>query len=64
MPEVAEAIRRGGGPPALPWAPEGRPEFNRSVFLNLLARQRIQYRPGLLDGFLAKTGLDLSKPRH
>ncbi len=26
--------------------------------------RRMQYRPGLLDGFLAKTGLDLSKPRH
>jgi 2-polyprenyl-3-methyl-5-hydroxy-6-metoxy-1,4-benzoquinol methylase len=39
MPEVAEAIRGGGAPPPLPWAPEGRPEFNRAVFLNLLARQ-------------------------
>jgi hypothetical protein len=25
---------------------------------------RMQYRPGLLDGFLAKTGLDLSNPHH
>ena len=24
--------------------------------------RRMQYRPGLLDGFLAKTGLDLSNP--
>jgi 2-polyprenyl-3-methyl-5-hydroxy-6-metoxy-1,4-benzoquinol methylase len=39
MPEVATAIRSGGAPPPLPWAPEGRPEFNRAVFLNLLARQ-------------------------
>jgi hypothetical protein len=39
MPAVAEAIRGGGAPPALPWAPEGRPEFNRAVFLNLLAKQ-------------------------
>jgi ubiquinone/menaquinone biosynthesis C-methylase UbiE len=39
MPEVAEAIRSGGAPPPLPWAPEGRPEFNRAVFLNLLAKQ-------------------------
>jgi hypothetical protein len=23
-----------------------------------------QYRPGLLDGFLAKTGLDVSNPHH
>jgi 2-polyprenyl-3-methyl-5-hydroxy-6-metoxy-1,4-benzoquinol methylase len=39
MPDVAEAIRNGGAPPPLPWAPEGRPEFNRAVFLNLLAQQ-------------------------
>jgi len=24
----------------------------------------MQYRPGLFDGFLAKTGLDLSNSRH
>jgi len=39
MPQVAEAFRSGGGPPALPWAPEGRPEFNRAVFLNQLGKQ-------------------------
>src|ERR1700722_17768206 len=39
MPEVAEAMRSGGAPPPLPWAPEGRPEFNRAGCLNLLARQ-------------------------
>ena len=39
MPEVAAAARRGDGPPPLPWAPEGRPEFNRAVFLNLLGKQ-------------------------
>jgi hypothetical protein len=32
MPQVAEAMRSGGAPPPLPWAPEGRPEFNRAVF--------------------------------
>ena len=26
--------------------------------------RRMQYRPGLLDGFLAKTTLDLSNPHH
>ena len=46
MPEVAEAIRSGGAPPPLPWAPEGRPEFNRAVFLNLLARQ---WLPAIAD---------------
>ena len=46
MPEVAAAFRGGGAPPALPWAPEGRPEFNRAVFLNLLARQ---WLPAITD---------------
>jgi precorrin-6B methylase 2 len=46
MPEVAGAIRGGGAPPPLPWAPEGRPEFNRAVFLNLLARQ---WLPAIAD---------------
>jgi 2-polyprenyl-3-methyl-5-hydroxy-6-metoxy-1,4-benzoquinol methylase len=46
MPEVAAAFRGGGAPPPLPWAPEGRPEFNRAVFLNLLARQ---WLPAIAD---------------
>jgi 2-polyprenyl-3-methyl-5-hydroxy-6-metoxy-1,4-benzoquinol methylase len=46
MPEVAEAIRSGGGPPPPLWAPEGRPEFNRAVFLNLLGKQ---WLPAIAD---------------
>jgi 2-polyprenyl-3-methyl-5-hydroxy-6-metoxy-1,4-benzoquinol methylase len=46
MPLVAEAARSGGAPPSLPWAPEGRPEFNRALFLNRLARQ---WLPGIAD---------------
>ena len=46
MPEVAEAFRTGGAPPPLAWAPEGRPEFNRAVFLNLLGRQ---WLPAIAD---------------
>ncbi|HEX9527735.1 MAG TPA: class I SAM-dependent methyltransferase [Streptosporangiaceae bacterium] len=46
MPEVAKAIRSGGAPPPLPWAPEGRPEFNRAIFLNLLAKQ---WLPAIAD---------------
>ena len=46
MPEVVNAVRNGGAPPPLPWAPEGRPEFNRAVFLNLLARQ---WLPAIAD---------------
>ena len=33
---LAEAFRTGDAPPALPWAPEGRAEYNRAAFLNLL----------------------------
>ena len=36
---LAEAFRTGGAPPALPWAPEGRADYNRAVFLNLLGTQ-------------------------
>jgi len=46
MPQVAEAFRSGGAPPPLPWAPEGRPEFNQAVFLNLLARE---WLPAIAD---------------
>ena len=46
MPQVAEAFRSGGAPPPLSWAPEGRPEFNRAVFLNLLGRQ---WLPAIAD---------------
>jgi Methyltransferase small domain len=46
MPQVAEAARSGGAPPPLSWAPEGRPEFNRAVFLNLLGRQ---WLPAIAD---------------
>jgi 2-polyprenyl-3-methyl-5-hydroxy-6-metoxy-1,4-benzoquinol methylase len=46
IPDVAEAMRSGGAPPPLPWAPDGRPEFNRAVFLNLLAKQ---WLPAIAD---------------
>jgi 2-polyprenyl-3-methyl-5-hydroxy-6-metoxy-1,4-benzoquinol methylase len=36
---LAEAFRTGDAPPPLPWAPEGRPEYNRAEFLNLLGTQ-------------------------
>jgi SAM-dependent methyltransferase len=39
LPNVVEAFRTGGAPPPLPWEPEGRAEFNRALFLNLLARE-------------------------
>ena len=46
MPAVAEAMRGGGAPAPQPWAPEGRPEFNRAVYLNLLAKQ---WLPAIAD---------------
>ena len=36
MPDVVEAFRHGGAPPPLAWEPEGRAEFNRALFVNLL----------------------------
>jgi 2-polyprenyl-3-methyl-5-hydroxy-6-metoxy-1,4-benzoquinol methylase len=46
LPELAEAFRTGGAPPALPWAPEGRADYNRAVYLNLLGTQ---WLPGIAD---------------
>jgi 2-polyprenyl-3-methyl-5-hydroxy-6-metoxy-1,4-benzoquinol methylase len=46
LPQLAEAFRSGGAPPALPWAPEGRPEYNRAAFLNLLGTQ---WLPAIAD---------------
>jgi 2-polyprenyl-3-methyl-5-hydroxy-6-metoxy-1,4-benzoquinol methylase len=39
MPDVVEAFRTGGGIPSLPWEPEGRAEWNRTLYLNLLGRE-------------------------
>ncbi len=39
LPDLVEAFRSGGAPPPLSWEPEGRAEFNRAVFLNLLGKQ-------------------------
>lgn len=36
LPQLVEAFRTGDAPPPLPWAPEGRAEYNRGAFLNLL----------------------------
>jgi 2-polyprenyl-3-methyl-5-hydroxy-6-metoxy-1,4-benzoquinol methylase len=46
LPQLADAFRAGGAPPALPWAPEGRADYNRAVFLNLLGKQ---WLPGIAD---------------
>jgi SAM-dependent methyltransferase len=39
LPDLVEAFRHGGAPPPLPWEPEGRAEFNRALFVNLLGRE-------------------------
>ena len=39
LPQLAEAFRTGDAPPPLPWAPEGRADYNRATFLNLLGTQ-------------------------
>ena len=38
LPELTEAFRAGGGIPPLPWEPEGRADFNRPRFVNLLGK--------------------------
>jgi 2-polyprenyl-3-methyl-5-hydroxy-6-metoxy-1,4-benzoquinol methylase len=39
LPDLVEAFRTGGAPPPLAWEPEGRAEWNRPLFLNLLAKE-------------------------
>jgi SAM-dependent methyltransferase len=39
LPQLVEAFRTGGGIPPLAWAPEGRAEFNRPRFVNLLGKE-------------------------
>ena len=43
---LAEAFRTGDAPPPLPWAPEGRAEYNRPAFLNLLGTR---WLPAIAD---------------
>jgi ubiquinone/menaquinone biosynthesis C-methylase UbiE len=39
LPDLVEAFRTGDAPPPLAWEPEGRAEWNRPLFLNLLAKE-------------------------
>ena len=43
---LVEAFKTGDAPPPLPWAPEGRAEYNRAAFLNLLGTQ---WLPAIAD---------------
>jgi 2-polyprenyl-3-methyl-5-hydroxy-6-metoxy-1,4-benzoquinol methylase len=46
LPQLVEAFRTGSAPPPLPWAPEGRAEYNRATFLNLLGTR---WLPAIAD---------------
>jgi len=46
MADLVEAFRTGGAPPALPWAPEGRADYNRPEYLHLLGTQ---WLPAITD---------------
>jgi ubiquinone/menaquinone biosynthesis C-methylase UbiE len=39
LPGLVEAFRTGDAPPPLSWEPEGRAEFNRALFLNLMGTE-------------------------
>jgi 2-polyprenyl-3-methyl-5-hydroxy-6-metoxy-1,4-benzoquinol methylase len=43
---LAEAFRTGDAPPPLPWAPEGRADYNRATYLNLLGTR---WLPAIVD---------------
>ena len=43
LPQLVEAFRTGDAPPPLAWAPEGRAEYNRAVYLNLLGTRWLRW---------------------
>jgi len=47
LPQLVDAFRTGGAPPPLPWEPEGRAEFNRALFRNLLGTQWLPAIPDI-----------------
>src|SRR5829696_1171958 len=44
---LVEAFQTGDAPPPLTWEPEGRAEFNRALFLNLMGRDWLPAIPDL-----------------
>jgi 2-polyprenyl-3-methyl-5-hydroxy-6-metoxy-1,4-benzoquinol methylase len=46
LPALVEAFRTGDAPPPLSWEPEGRAEFNRALFLNLMGTE---WLPAIAD---------------
>ena len=49
LPELVEAFKSGGGIPPLPWEPEGRVDFNRPRYVNLLAKAWLPSIPEVHD---------------
>ena len=49
LPELVDAFRSGGGIPPLPWEPEGRADFNRPRFVNLLGKRWLPSIPDVHD---------------
>ena len=47
LPQLVDAFRTGDAPPPLPWAPEGRAEYNRAAFLNLLGTRWLPAIPDI-----------------
>jgi 2-polyprenyl-3-methyl-5-hydroxy-6-metoxy-1,4-benzoquinol methylase len=47
LPALVEAFRTGDAPPPLSWEPEGRAEFNRALFLNLMGTDWLPAIPDL-----------------
>jgi 2-polyprenyl-3-methyl-5-hydroxy-6-metoxy-1,4-benzoquinol methylase len=46
LPALVEAFRAGDAPPPMSWEPEGRAEFNRALFLNLMGTE---WLPAIAD---------------
>src|SRR5438067_1065119 len=49
LPELVDAFRTGGGIPPLPWKSEGRADFNRPRFVNLLGKEWLPSIPEVHD---------------
>jgi 2-polyprenyl-3-methyl-5-hydroxy-6-metoxy-1,4-benzoquinol methylase len=54
LPALVEAFRTGDAPPPLSWEPEGRAEFNRALFLNLMGTDWLPAIPDLDDRLSAE----------
>jgi 2-polyprenyl-3-methyl-5-hydroxy-6-metoxy-1,4-benzoquinol methylase len=47
LPALVDAFRTGDAPPPLSWEPEGRAEFNRALFLNLMGKDWLPAIPDI-----------------